>query len=148
MRIQQLFISLLLSASLFALPVQAEQFKTFDNYTVHYIALNSQALNPEIAKSYQIKRSNNRALLNISVLEKQTGTDVNPVKAVVTATATNLTSQLRTLDIRELEDAGAIYYIAEVPIHNAETLTFKINIKPLDSKTSYDLVFNQQFFTE
>ncbi len=148
MHIKNILISTLLSIILFSLPAHAEQSQTFGDYTVHYIALNSQVLNANVANSYKIKRSKNRALLNISVLKKQEDTTVKPVKAKVTATTTNLTSQLRELKVRELEDAGAIYYIAEIPVRNEETLTFKIKVQPLDSDESYELMFNQQFFTE
>lgn len=148
MYIKNILISVLLSTVLFSMPASAEQSQTFGDYTVHYIALNSQVLNANVASSYKITRSKNRILLNISVLKNQMGTTVKPVKAEVTATVANLVSQLRELKIRELEDAGAIYYIAEIPVRNEETLNFNIKVQPLDSDESFDLKFRQQFFTE
>lgn len=50
--------------------IQAEQFKNFGDYTVHFSAFTTDILTPEVAKSYRIPRSKNRALLNISVLKK------------------------------------------------------------------------------
>ena len=64
--------TLFLSALLFAsLGVNAEQFKTFSNLEVHYIALPSTFIQPEIAKQYGIKRSKTNGLLNISILDKR-----------------------------------------------------------------------------
>lgn len=148
MRIKYTLILALLSTIFFTTNSVAEQSQTFDQYTVHYNAINTQILNPTVASGYNIKRSKNRALLNISVLEDQMGTTVKPVKAIVTATSVNLTSQLREIKIRELEDAGAIYYIGEIPIRNAETLNFEVQVQPEGSEETYTVKFSQQFFTD
>jgi hypothetical protein len=66
----------------------------------------------------------------------------------VKATATNLSAQLRELDIRELREHGAIYYIAETTVNNKETLKFTLTITPEDETESYSFSFQQQFFTE
>jgi hypothetical protein len=130
------------------MPAGAEQSQTFGDYTIHYNAINTEMLDPAVAKGYGITRSKNRALLTISVLKNQIGTSVQPVKAKVTATATNLTSQLRIIKSRELEDAGAIYYIGEIPVRNEETLEFNVEVQPEGSEETYSLKFQQQFFTE
>lgn len=148
MRIKNTLILALLSTIFFTTNSVAEQSQTFDQYTVHYNAINTQVLNPTVASGYKIKRSKNRALLNISVLKDKMGTTVKPVKAVVTATSVNLTSQLREIKIRELEDAGAIYYIGEIPIRNKETLNFEVQVQPEGSEETYTVKFSQQFFTE
>ena len=46
----------------------AQQAQNFGEYSVHYNALNSSLITPEVAKAYGIRRSNSRALINISVL--------------------------------------------------------------------------------
>jgi len=76
------------------------------------------------------------------------GTAGSPVSAEVEATATNLSSQLRQLDVRELKEHGAIYYIAETTVNNKETLKFTLTIKPEGETESYSFSFQQQFFTE
>ncbi len=139
---------ILLAATLFTTSAKAEQSQIFDQYTVHYNAMNTEMLNAEVARGYKIARSKNRAFLSISVLKEPTGTSFNPVKAKVTATSTNLISQLREIEIRELEDSGAIYYIGVIPIHNEETLDFDLKIQPEGSDQTYNLKFQQQFFTE
>ncbi len=128
--------------------VSAEQSKSFGDYTVHFSAFTTDILTPEVAKSYRIPRSKNRSLLNISVLKKVMGTAGTPVSAKVEATATNLSAQLRQLDVRELKEHGAIYYIAEATVNNKETLKYTLTITPENETEAYSFSFQQQFFTE
>jgi hypothetical protein len=130
------------------LSVSAEQSKSFGDYTVHFSAFTTDILTPEVAKSYHIPRSKNRALLNISVLKKVMNTLGSPVRAKIKATATNLSSQLRELNVRELTEHGAIYYIAETTVNNEETLKYTLTITPEDEAETYTFSFHQQFFTE
>lgn len=127
---------------------RAEQSSTFGDYTVHYSAFTTDILTPEVAKSYGIQRSKSRALLNISVLKKIMGTTGQPVRARVQAAATNLSSQLRQLTVRELNDGGAIYYIAETAVADGETLKFSITVTPEGGTASTTVTFDQQFFTK
>ena len=127
---------------------RAEQSRTFGDYTVHYSAFTTDLLSPDVAKSYRIQRSKSRALLNISVLRKVMGTTGQPVRAAVKATATNLNAQLRELRVRELEDHGAIYYLAETGIGNGETLKYSVRVLPEGETTPLEFTFDQQFFTD
>ena len=149
-RIYPICISLILLAFT-ALPVQAEQARTFGNYTVHYNAFTTNMLSPEIAKLYNIARSNNRALLNISILKKEMGTTTKPVRARVNATATNMNAQLHKLAVRELIESGepgAIYYLAETPVNNGDTLTYDVSFTPEGEEQAYSFSFQQQFYTD
>jgi len=128
--------------------VSAEQSKNFGDYTVHFSAFTTNILSPAVARSYHISRSKNRALLNISVLKKLMGTPGTSVKARIDATATNLNSQLRELDVRELNEHGSIYYIAETKVNNGETLKYTLTITPEGGTEAYTFSFQQQFFTE
>jgi len=129
----------------------AEQSSTFGDYTVHYNAFSTDILTPEVAKAYGIQRSKSHALLNISVLKKVMGTTGEPVRARVQATATNLSAQLRQLNVRELideqSDSKAIYYLAETQVTDGETLKFSITVTPAESSASTTVTFDQQFFT-
>ena len=149
-RIYPICISLILF-SFTAFSAQAEQAKTFGNYTVHYNAFTTNMLSPEIAKLYNIARSNNRALLNISILKKEMGTTTKPVRARIDATATNMNAQLHKLGVRELIESGepgAIYYLAETTVNNGDTLTYNISFTPEGEEQTYSFSFQQQFFTE
>jgi hypothetical protein len=54
-----------------AQPAIAQQSQSFDGYTIHYNAINTSQLTPQIAQAYGIQRSSSRALLNITVLREQ-----------------------------------------------------------------------------
>ena len=128
--------------------VTAEQSKTFGDYTIHYSAFTTDTLSPSVAKSYQITRSKNRILVNLSILKNQEGTIGSAVKTHIEGTATNLSQQLRELNFREIAEQEAIYYIADTPINNHETLNFNFIITPEGEDTSYTLTFQEQFYTE
>ena len=49
--------------------VHAENMKKMGDINVHYIALGSTFLTPEIAKAYGIERSRYKGLVNIAVLD-------------------------------------------------------------------------------
>lgn len=140
------FLTLLITC----LPVTVfgEQFETFGNYTVHYSAFTTDILTPAVAKSYQIQRSKNRIMVNLSIMKDQNGDTGKSVRTRVEGTATNLNQQLRALNIREIVEQDAIYYIADTPIDNTETLKFNFIITPEGEKTPYTLSFQEQFYTE
>ncbi|MFQ5659465.1 MAG: DUF4426 domain-containing protein [Gammaproteobacteria bacterium] len=131
----------------FTAPANAEQYREFGDYTVHYSVFTTDILSPAVAKSYRIPRSKNRALLNISVLKKVMGTTGKPVKARIEATAANLSAQLRHLDIRELTEPGAIYYLAETSVSDGEILKYTLNITPEGEANPFTFSFQQQFVT-
>jgi hypothetical protein len=139
----------LLLASLFAAPLAAQQSQDFGEYVVHYNALNTNLIPPQVAQAYGIQRSSNRALLNITVLKKVMNTPGTPVKAQVKATGTNLTGQRREIEIREITEAeGAVYYIGVMPVHNMETYNFTIEINIAEEPEPIMVKFRQQFYTE
>jgi len=126
----------------------AESFKSFGDYDVHYNAFTTDFLSPQVAQTYKIQRSKNRALLNISVLKKVLGTPGESVVAVVRATARNLSGQLRSLDVRKVVDGPAIYYLATFGVNNEETMDFEIQVTPQGNDAPYVVKFRQQFFTD
>jgi hypothetical protein len=126
----------------------AERSVSFGQYTIHYNALPTGHLPAEVAREYKITRGKNRALMNISVLKKVMGTTAKPVKANISGTATNLSRQVRNIEIREIVETGAIYYIAELRIAHEETLRFALDVTPDGEAEPYVISFDQQFFTE
>jgi len=142
---KKLMKTLILLAALTSLPAIAQQAKEFDDYTIHYNALSSSLITPEVAKAYGIRRSDSRALINISVLKNDRGA----AKADVTATGRNLTGQTRNVDMREINEGdGAIYYIGELSVRNMETFDFTILVTPEGNDKPYTVQFRQQFYTE
>jgi hypothetical protein len=142
-------VVLLAGALAFSNDGLAQQSQDFGDYVVHYNALNTNMLPPQVAQGYGITRSPSRALLNVTVLKKVMNNPDTPVDATVTATGTNLTGQLREIDIREVRDQeGAIYYIGEFPVHNLETYQFQIEVDLGGEREPLVVRFRQQFYTE
>ena len=144
-------LSIIFLAGVFTIPGQAEaqQAQDFGDYVVHYNALNTNFIPPQVAQGYGIKRSSSRALLNLTVLKKVMDNPGTPVSAQVTASGTNLTGQRREIETRELKESeGAIYYIGEFSIHNLETYNFNIEVKVEGEDTPLVVKFRQQFYTE
>ncbi len=128
---------------------EAQQAQDFGNYVVHYNALNTSLIPPQVAQGYGIQRSSSRALLNVTVLKKVMDTPGTPVKATVTAAGRNLTGQNRDIEIRQITDPeGAIYYIGELPVHNMETYNFTIQVGIPGENEPLVVKFRQQFYTE
>ena len=125
----------------------AENSRVFGDYVVHYNAFRSDTLSPEIAKTYELTRRNNRIIVNITVLKKVMGTPGKPVAATIAGNASNLTGQLKTLEFREIKEDTAIYYIAELKVSDGEFLKFKLNITPEGEEGPARLQFSKRFFT-
>jgi len=132
-----------------ALQAQAQQSQSFDGYTVHYNAINTSQLSPQVAQTYGLQRSSSRALLNIAVLKEQGGQQPVAARAVVTAGARNLSGQLKEIDMREINEANeAIYYIGEFRVNNMEMFDFTVQVTPEGSTVPLEVKFRQQFYTE
>ncbi len=136
-------------AFMISVSASAQQAQNFEDYTVHYNALNSSLISPEVAKVYGIKRSDSRALINISVLKNAENQLPAAVKAMVTATGRNLTGQTRKIEMREItEGDDAIYYIGELSVRNMETFDFNVMVTPEGRSKPFNVKFRQQFYTE
>lgn len=135
---------LLLLLSLTATIGWAESAKPVGDYIVHFNALPTEALPPQVAKAYRITRSKNRGLLNISVVKK--GPDIQGVEADIEVTATNLSGQMRPIKLRKIEEQNALYYIGEFRVSNEETIRFDIQVRTPDGARER-IELTQQFFT-
>lgn len=115
------------------------------DHIVHFSAQSTDQLPPDIARVYNIVRSKNRAMLNVSVLEEASGT---PVTANVTVKTQNLTGQLKNVTMREIREQDAIYYIGETAVANRETLIFDISVVPEGKSSAANVRFKRQFYTD
>jgi hypothetical protein len=144
-----LFKALALLAVMLSATATAQQAQQFEDYTIHYNALNSSLISPEVAKVYGIRRSDSRALINISVLKNSENQLPKAVKATVTASGRNLTGQTRKIEMREVDEGDdAIYYIGELSVRNIETFDFTVMVTPEGQRRPFNVKFRQQFYTE
>ena len=136
-------------AFILSVNAHAQQAQDFEDYTIHYNALNSSLISPEVAKAYGIQRSGSRALINISVLKNTEDQLPTAVKAKVTASGRNLTGQTRKIEMREINEGDdAIYYIGELSVSNMETFGFSVMVTPEGQSKPFNVKFRQQFYTE
>src|SRR5690606_37237830 len=107
-------------------------------------------LSPDVARQYGIVRSQNRAMLNVSILKKSEGTMGTPVTGSVSASAVNLTGQLKNITVQEIKEEGesAVYYIGETSIANGETLIFTVDATPINEASRFTVRFKKQFFVD
>jgi hypothetical protein len=61
---------------------------------------------------------------------------------------TNLAGQRRDLDLQEIRDQEAIYYIATFRFHNEENLNFRVSVQPEGQGRSHEFSFRQQLYTD
>jgi hypothetical protein len=122
-----------------------ETMKNIGGYVVHFSAQSTDQLSPEIARAYNIVRSKNRAMLNVSVIREE---DNQSVEAEVSVKTVNLTGQLKNVSMRKVPDQQAIYYIGETPVANRETLIFDITVTPDGADTASEVRFKRQFYTD
>lgn len=123
-------------------------FQAFGDYEVHYNALRTDELTPEVARAYAIERSGNRVLLNVSLLKKRADGRALPVDGQVAATAHNLNGQLKDLQMRRIVEGESVYFIGEVGITGNEILVFDIEASPADESGTYKVQLVREFYAD
>ena len=120
----------------------------FGDFELHYNAVRTDLLTPDVARAYGIERSANRVLLNVSLLRKSADGRSTPVDGTVTASARNLNGQLKNLQVRRITEGQSIYFIGEVGISGNEILVFDIDASPTDQAGPFSVQFKREFFAD
>lgn len=120
----------------------------FDDLEVHYNAIRTDQLTPEVARAYGIQRSPSRVLLNVAMLTKTPGGAAKPVDGAVSASAHNLNGQLKSLAMRRVQEGPAVYFIGEVGISGDEILVFDIDVEPVTGGGRRSVQFKREFFDD
>ncbi len=124
----------------------SETFREFGNYEVHFNALRTDTLTPDIARSYGIQRSKNRVMLNVTLLHKEADQSPRkPMNAAVQVDAYNLNGQLKNLEMRRIAEGEAIYYIGETSISGSEILVFDIKVTPEGQNEPLEVKLKREF---
>lgn len=119
---------------------------TSNGYTVHYSAMPSTVLTPAIATRYGITRSSNRALINVAVMKGPRAVDAVAVPARIEATAINAAGQRQALNLREVRDRGAIYYLGDARIEERDELVFEFTVTPDGESRPINARYRQEFW--
>ncbi len=123
----------------------AEISQKFGNLEIHYNALTTDELQPEVARAYKIERSKTRGMVTMSVLKKNKVGAPTPVAAKLAVYATNLTQQLSNITMREIKEGTAIYYIGEFRVAPPDTLKFTTTVE-VAGEPKREMTFDQKFF--
>ena len=128
--------------------VRTEGMYDFGDYVLYVNALTTDDLSAEVAGEYGIVRSNDRALLTLSVHRKAEDGSTAAVASEISTSASNLTGQLKNVFVREIREGDAIYYIGELEVADRETLTYNVTITPSGEDESLSVRYQKQFFTD
>lgn len=135
--------ALMVSASLSA--QETDRMEKFGDYHVYYNLVNSTFLAPKIAERYDVTRSEDLAVLTVTVRALTEHGELTDRSAEVSGSVTDLV-HLYPLDFDEHRDPNAVYYIAEVPAEGRTRLDFSLDIKPAGSARTYELEFSESVF--
>lgn len=124
---------------------QAERSQKFGTIEVHYNAMLASELLPDVAKVYKIDRSKTRGIVTVSVLKKNAMGVAQPVPAKLTAYLVNLNNQLGNIDMREIKEGTAIYYLGEFRVAPPDTLKFTVTVEA-DGEPKREVSFSQKFY--
>jgi len=122
--------------------------KNFGDYVIHFNAMSTDQLEPDVARAYNIARSKSRAMLNVTILKTAKDSVGMSVAGNVEVSAANLTGQIKNLTLRQIQEGDAVYYIGDVAIANGETLIFDIDATPDNETRKLSVRFSRQFFTD
>lgn len=123
----------------------AEIAQKFGPLEIHYNALTTDSLLPEVARTYKIERSKTRGLVTMSVLKQNSVGALVPLPARLTLYVTNLNQQLAQVPMREIREGTAIYYLGEFRVAPPDTLKFTATVE-MDGEPTREIVFNQKFY--
>ena len=123
----------------------AEISQKFGPLEIHYNAMTTDELLPEVARAYKIERSKTRGLVTMSVLKQNKIGAPSPVPARLKVYVTNLNQQLAHVEMREIKEGTAIYYLGEFRVAPPDTLKFTATVE-VAGEPKREMVFNQQFF--
>ncbi|MES0872530.1 DUF4426 domain-containing protein [Sinimarinibacterium thermocellulolyticum] len=142
MRILAAFVLTILS-----LGAAAEQFVDAGEYRVHYAAINTTALTPEVARQFGVRRTRNEILLVLNAQQRVDGGYL-PVPATATGTATTLLGHVQKLDLRPVREADVHYLVATFQTLDGEFMTIAAQVLPQGANTPLPIKFRQQFYRD
>jgi hypothetical protein len=147
--LRRLMISAALIGTLFTTATAyAEQFSQIGDYEIHYSAVNSSFLTPEVAQANNIQRSVSRGLVNVSVRERQEDGSTRPVNASVQGHVSGLTDTQESLSFRTVHDGDATYHLAPFTMREDESMRFELSVRYDRNAAPAPVNFIQRFYID
>lgn len=135
----------ILCLSAVAAVAHAEISQKFGALEIHYNALTTDELLPDVARAYKIDRSKTRGLVTMSMLRPNKVGVLTPVPAKITLYVTNLSQQLANVTMREIKEGAAVYYLGEFRVAPPDTLKFTATVE-VAGEPRHEMTFDQKFF--
>lgn len=130
-----------------SLGAAAEQYVDDGPFRVHYAAVNTTALTPEVARQFGVARTRNEILLVLNAQQRIDGRYV-PVPATASGTATTLLGHVQTLELRAVREAEAHYVVASFQTLDGEFMTIDAQVLPQGANAPLQVRFRQQFYRD
>lgn len=125
----------------------AEQFVDAGPYRVHYAAINTTTLTPEVARQFGVSRTRNEILLVLNAQQEIDGR-YQPVPATASGTATTLLGHMQKLALRPVREADVHYVVASFQTLDGEFMTIAADVLPEGAKAPLQVKFRQQFYRD
>jgi len=122
--------------------------RDFGDYVLHFNAISTDQLTADVARTYDIVRSRNRALLTVAINRKAAPGVGVPAHGRVSVQVSNLTGQVKDLALREINEGKAVYYVGDLAVANSETLIFEIEATPEGEHSPMKVKFSRQFYSD
>lgn len=136
-----------LALVLHAIVAQAEQYVDAGEFRVHYAAINTTQLTPEVARQFGVARTRNQILLVLNAQQNVDGR-YQPVPATAAGTATTLPGHVQKLALRPIREADVHYVIATFETLDGEYMTIDAQLLPSGANTPITVKFRQQFYRD
>lgn len=129
---------------------QGEQKQTFGNIEIHYMLLNSTALDIHVAESYDITRSGKVGFLMLSILEITPERDLpTPIPAIIQARFKNLVGQEKVIELTEIREQDGLYYVGTFRFDNEDIYRFEFDVKITSDQVSpFEMRVQQRMYFE
>lgn len=137
------FAALLFCLLLMPLSALAERMERFNDYEIHFNAMPTTRLQPEVAQAYDLQRSRVQGLVMVTVIQ-----DGSPVAASVRGNAYTDSGQQRDINFRQVREGDAVYNLGTYRIGNLETLRFELSVRPEMGDRAHALGFRERFFVD
>ena len=145
--VRQAFSWLVGLALLLPITASADNSKDFGQFVIHYNAMATDMVPPQVARKYRITRSQNRGMVNITVLKKVLGSPGQPVHAHVEVNAQNLAGQGRTIHVREIREGNFTPYLFSLCDCLSKFVKFDVRARPQGTQEFVEVQFSQDFYT-
>lgn len=127
---------------------RAEQFVRDGNFIVHYVALPSTSITPEVARHFAIQRSGNLSLLVLNAQRETAPGKTVSLPATAAGTVTSLIGHVQPLNLQPAREGKVHYLLAQFQAVDQEVLQFDLQITPQGAARPITLKFQQQFYRD